>query len=83
MVVRYGLECNGRTRLQGNFKSGYYKHVESGGVTLGQAVAIHRGMDGIIGIYRTSATSIHNENREGGLGPCEKGSPPYLRQSMI
>jgi hypothetical protein len=56
-----------RLAFQGKIQSGYYKHVESGGATLGQVHAIHRGMGWIVGIYRTSATSIHNGTGEGGL----------------
>jgi hypothetical protein len=69
--------------FQGKIKSGYYKHVESGGATLRQVHAIHRGIDGVMGIYRTSATSIHNINGGGRLELCEKRSPPYWKQSMM
>jgi hypothetical protein len=64
---------NGRTRLQGKIKSGYYKHVESGGATLGQAVAIHRGMDGWVMGYLQDICYVYiqRDRRNRIIGPCE------------
>jgi len=59
--------------FQGKIKSGYYKHVESGGATLRQVHAIHRGMDGWVMGYLQDICYVYTQwdRRRKIIGPCE------------